>query len=68
MLLADEPTSDLDEQTEQEIMELFRSVHADTGLTVLLVTHTTSLVPYGTRALRMVAGEIVDEADATRGR
>ena len=31
MLMADEPTSNLDEQTEQEIMELFQQVHASTG-------------------------------------
>jgi ABC-type lipoprotein export system ATPase subunit len=60
LLLADEPTSDLDEQTEQEIMELFRGIHARTGVTILLVTHTSQLVSYGTRALRMSGGLIAD--------
>lgn len=59
LLLADEPTSDLDEQTEHEIMTLFKDVHARTGVTILLVTHTTQLVPYGTRALAMAGGMIV---------
>ena len=59
VLLADEPTSDLDEQTEREIMELFAQIHAQTGLTVVLVTHTTQLVSYGTRAVRMAEGQIV---------
>lgn len=63
VLLADEPTSDLDEVTEQEIMELFRAIHADTGLTILLVTHTTDLVSYGTRHVRMAAGQITTEED-----
>jgi ABC-type lipoprotein export system ATPase subunit len=58
ILLADEPTSNLDEQTEQEIMELVRGVHASTGVTIVLVTHTSQLVPYGTRALEMVEGMI----------
>lgn len=62
LLLADEPTSDLDEQTEQEIMALFREIHEKTGVTVLLVTHTSQLVPYGTRALRMASGIIVEAA------
>ncbi len=59
LLLADEPTSDLDEQTEQEIMELFSKIHAQTGVTVVMVTHTTQLVSYGTRALQMAGGLMV---------
>jgi len=62
LLLADEPTSDLDEQTEQEIMSLFREVHTRTGVTILLVTHTSQLVSYGTRAFQMANGLIVDTA------
>jgi len=40
-LLVDEPTSDLDEQTEREIMDLFAKIHTQTGVTIVLVTHTT---------------------------
>jgi ABC-type lipoprotein export system ATPase subunit len=58
ILLADEPTSNLDEQTEQEIMEMVRGIHTSTGVTILLVTHTSQLVPYGTRALEMAEGMI----------
>lgn len=61
ILLADEPTSDLDEQTEQEVMSLFRDVHQRFGLTVLLVTHTNELIRYGTRSVRMASGKIVPE-------
>ena len=56
LLLADEPTSDLDEQTELEIMDLFQSVHRSTGVTIMLVTHTSQLVRYGTRSIQMAAG------------
>lgn len=59
LLLADEPTSNLDEQTEREIMELIQHIHEKSGITILLVTHTIDLVPYGTRSLRMAGGEIV---------
>jgi len=60
LLLADEPTSDLDEQTEAEIMSLFKDIHSRTGITLMLVTHTSELVPYGTRALHMASGQIVN--------
>ena len=63
ILLADEPTSDLDEVTEREIMGLFQAIHADTGVTILLVTHTTELVSYGTHHVRMAAGQITTEED-----
>jgi putative ABC transport system ATP-binding protein/lipoprotein-releasing system ATP-binding protein len=61
ILLADEPTSDLDEQTECEIMDLFAEVHAQTGVTILMVTHSTELIRYGTRSIRMAGGRIVQE-------
>jgi putative ABC transport system ATP-binding protein/lipoprotein-releasing system ATP-binding protein len=60
VLLADEPTSDLDEQTELEIMDLFQNIHSKTGVTIVLVTHSTQLVRYGTRALRMASGCFLD--------
>lgn len=59
LLLADEPTSDLDEQTEIEIMELFRKIHQDTGITIVMVTHASQLVSYGTRAIQMAGGKII---------
>jgi ABC-type methionine transport system ATPase subunit len=60
ILLADEPTSDLAEQTEHEIMQLLRDIYRRTGITILLVTHTSQLVSYGTRALQMAVGAIVN--------
>lgn len=60
VLLADEPTSNLDEKTEQEIMELFRELHTRLGITVVMVTHTRQLVSYGTRFVEMVAGQIMN--------
>jgi ABC-type lipoprotein export system ATPase subunit len=61
LLLADEPTSNLDEQTEQEIIALFQEIHARDGITILLVTHAGQLVPHGTRALQMADGAIVND-------
>jgi ABC-type lipoprotein export system ATPase subunit len=59
VLLADEPTSDLDEQTETEIMDLFAKIHEETGITIVLVTHSTQLVSYGTRSIKMANGVII---------
>jgi ABC-type lipoprotein export system ATPase subunit len=60
MLLADEPTSNLDEKTELEIMDLFHDLHASMGLTIVMVTHMRQLVAYGTRAVEMANGQIVN--------
>jgi ABC-type lipoprotein export system ATPase subunit len=64
VLLADEPTSNLDEQTEREIMGMVRGIHASTGITILMVTHTSQLIPYGTRALEMAEGALRNERTA----
>jgi ABC-type lipoprotein export system ATPase subunit len=60
MLLADEPTSNLDEKTELEIMELFHDLHISMGITIVMVTHMRQLVSYGTRAIEMANGQVVN--------
>ena len=64
LLLADEPTSNLDEKTEMEIMGLFRDLHASLGLTVVLVTHTRQLISPGMRSIEMAEGRIVGRTTA----
>ena len=44
LLLADEPSSDLDQDTEREIMEIFTRIHGEQGLTVAMVTHARNLI------------------------
>lgn len=60
VLLADEPTSNLDERTESDIMALFRDLHARLGLTIVLVTHTRQLISAGMSAVEMADGRILD--------
>jgi ABC-type lipoprotein export system ATPase subunit len=60
IILADEPTSNLDEKTEKEIMDLFHDLHSRLGLTIVLVTHTTQLLAEGMRKIVMSGGQIVD--------
>lgn len=62
LLLADEPSSNLDERTEAEIMQRFSELHDSTGVTILMVTHTSQLKEYGTRAIEMAAGRVVGDA------
>jgi len=59
LLLADEPTGDLDVETEHEIMALFRELNHE-GLTIVLVTHNPELTAYGNRELRMDRGRLTE--------
>jgi ABC-type lipoprotein export system ATPase subunit len=57
LLIADEPTGDLDVDTEYEIMELFRNLNAE-GMTIVMVTHNPDLVQYATRTFGMDRGRL----------
>ena len=54
ILMADEPTSDLDEQTEHEIVGLFAKVHHESGTTTIMVTRTSQLTAFGTRSVNLI--------------
>jgi putative ABC transport system ATP-binding protein len=56
VLLADEPTGNLDTKTSHEIMELIASLNREHGITVLMVTHEPEMAVYATRTLRFVDG------------
>lgn len=59
LLLADEPTGDLDATTAQLVFELIERLHCTHGLTSILVTHNLELAGACTRALRLEAGQLV---------
>ncbi|HEX9049081.1 MAG TPA: ABC transporter ATP-binding protein [Anaeromyxobacter sp.] len=61
VILADEPTGDLDEETEAEVMKLFRAMNERSGTAIVLVTHDLELARQAGRRLRMVRG-ILEEA------
>lgn len=56
LLLADEPTSDLDEETEEEIVALLEALRKDEGFGLLLVTHNRDLAALADRTLEMRQG------------
>jgi putative ABC transport system ATP-binding protein/lipoprotein-releasing system ATP-binding protein len=64
IILADEPTSNLDERTELEIMDLFHDLHARLGLTIMVVTHTTQLVTHEMRKVEMAGGKLLEPVGA----
>ncbi len=57
ILLADEPTSDLDSATSSEIMEMLKKINDD-GTTIIIVTHDDDLLKYGSRLLEMSDGKL----------
>lgn len=57
ILLADEPTSDLDSATSSEIMEMLKKIN-DNGTTIIIVTHDDDLLKYGSRLLEMSDGKL----------
>jgi ABC-type lipoprotein export system ATPase subunit len=59
LLLADEPTSDLDEQTEMEIMDQFRDLNRDRAVTLVVVTHDLRLAEQADRIFHIANGGLV---------
>ncbi|MDT7885311.1 MAG: ABC transporter ATP-binding protein [Thermoflexus sp.] len=59
LLLADEPTGNLDSQTGKEIVELLRRLNREQGLTVIVTTHNLEIVAWSDRVVRLRDGRIV---------
>jgi ABC-type lipoprotein export system ATPase subunit len=58
LLLADEPTSDLDEETERQIMDQFRELNRERGLTLMMVTHNLRLAEQTDRIIHISSGRL----------
>lgn len=64
LLLADEPTGNLDSTNGRQIMQIFRELH-ESGVTVILVTHEMSVAAQAERIIRMRDGKIIDDVRVT---
>ncbi|HEY6213300.1 MAG TPA: ATP-binding cassette domain-containing protein, partial [Vicinamibacterales bacterium] len=60
LLLADEPTGDLDESTADSLHDLLRAMHRDFGLTSIIATHNPRLAAQCDRVLRLQEGRLVE--------
>jgi len=60
LILADEPTGNLDSKTSEEIMRLFDELH-DSGNTILLITHDSIIAAKTRRSVRLVDGKVVSD-------
>jgi len=60
VLLADEPTGNLDAATSEEVMELFDDLRAD-GLTLVVITHDTAVASRADRRVRIADGRLTEE-------
>jgi putative ABC transport system ATP-binding protein len=68
ILLADEPTGNLDSRTSIEVMGLFQRLNIERGITVVLITHEMDIAEYGTRIVTFRDGLVVADRAVTRRR
>jgi putative ABC transport system ATP-binding protein len=65
LILADEPTGNLDTTTSREIMNLFTRLNKEDGITIVLVTHEHDIAAHAKRLVRFVDGRIVHDGAVT---
>jgi len=68
ILLADEPTGNLDTRTSIEVMDIFQTLNRERGITVLLITHEHDIAEYGTRIVTFRDGHVVADTPVARRR
>ncbi len=67
LILADEPTGNLDSSTSNDIMALFTELNRNEGITLVLVTHEADIAAYANRLIRLVDGHKVHDGDVETG-
>ena len=61
IVLADEPTGNLDTRTSIEIMDIFQRLNQENGITIILITHEHDIAEYGPRIIRFRDGTVVSD-------
>ncbi len=67
ILLADEPTGNLDSENSKAVLEILRSLNERTGQTILMITHNPEAAAYGHRTIHMRDGRVISELAVQRG-
>jgi ABC-type lipoprotein export system ATPase subunit len=62
LLLADEPTGNLDSHTSEDVLRMFQQLNQEEGITIILVTHDPTVARYARRIIGISDGVIVDGA------
>jgi putative ABC transport system ATP-binding protein len=68
ILLADEPTGNLDSRTSVEVMDIFQRLKDERGITIVLITHEPQIAEYGSRIIRFKDGRVVSDLANTSRR
>ena len=68
LILADEPTGNLDSRTSLEIMEILQRLNRERGLTIVLITHEHDIAEYAERVLTVRDGRLVSDVRVERRR
>jgi putative ABC transport system ATP-binding protein len=66
IILADEPTGNLDSKTSAEIMELFVKLNTESNITIILVTHENDIAAYSRRIIKFLDGRIIADEQKER--
>lgn len=66
LILADEPTGNLDSKTAGEIMSTFRDLNLKSGITIILVTHEADIAEFGSRIIKMKDGQILTDTNTIK--
>jgi putative ABC transport system ATP-binding protein len=66
ILMADEPTGNLDTKTSIEIMELLVQLNRDSGTTIILVTHEPDIATFSKRIIRFVDGHVISDEEVKK--
>lgn len=67
VLFADEPTGNLDSQTSNEVLEMFRKLNQEDGITIIIVTHDPAVAEHANRVIRIADGVIVNNLSEAGG-
>src|SRR3989304_1209701 len=68
IILADEPTGNLDSRTSAEVMAIFQRLNREAGITLIVVTHELDIAAYAHRAIHFKDGRVVKDERADRPR
>ena len=63
IVLADEPTGNLDTKTSEEIMGIFQRLNQEMGITIMMITHEPDIASFAKRSIHFRDGRIVDDRE-----